>query len=301
MVVKKNKNNSSNLLIFGGTGLLGRNFIENYKRNKVIHIFINNTKLNDKNLKYIYEKKEVYLKNYLVSENIDTILNFAGLTNIEKCQKYKRLSYEANYILPSKLAKISKEIGINYVFISTDNFRFKSKKLSESSIISSLNNYGKNKKKSEKKIIEIYPKSLIIRTNFYCTSNSKKKSFSDNIIDSIKAGRKINLFDDVFYTPIYSKFLFNYIFKLIDNKKNGIFNVSSNEIITKHEFGLKICKIFNLNKKFIDIEYLSKRKDLVKRPLNMSLSNTKLKKTLKIKVPSINHQLQIMKREYKLS
>ena len=298
---KKNKNNSSNLLVFGATGLLGGCFIDNYKKIKKIHVAINKTKLRDKKLKSIDAKKIAYIKSYIVKENIDTIINFAGLTNIEKCQKNKKLSLSANYILPIKLAKISKDIGINYIFISTDNFSFKSKKLSENSEITTLNNYAKNKKKSEKKIIQINPKSLIIRTNFYCISNSKKKSFSDKILNTIKSGRKIYLFKDVFYTPIYAKFLFTYIFKLIEAKKCGIFNISSNEIITKYEFGLKLCKIFSLNKKLINPGYLKKRKDLVIRPLNMSLNNAKLKKVLKIKVPSINNQLKIMKREYKLN
>lgn len=297
---KKIKKPCSNLLIFGGTGLLGNCFIENYKNIKKIHLAINKTKPNDKNLKFVDTNKVAFLKRYLVKEKIDTILNFAGLTNIEKCQKNKKKSYISNYILPIKLAQISKEIGINYIFISTDNFSFKSKKLSENSKVIPLNNYSKNKIKSEKKIIQIYPKSLIIRTNFYCVGNLQNKSFSDIILKTIKLGKKINLFKDVYYTPIYAKLLFAYIFKLLEEKKSGLFNISSNEIITKYEFGLKICKIFNLNKELICPDYLKKRKDLVRRPFNMSLNNTKLKKILKIKVPTINNQLKLMKNEYKI-
>ena len=48
--------------------------------------------------------------------------------------------------------KLSKETKIKYVFISTDNFKFKSKKLSENAITTALNNYSKHKKKSEKDI-----------------------------------------------------------------------------------------------------------------------------------------------------
>ena len=87
---------------------------------------------------------------------------------------------------------------------------------------------------------------------------------------------------------------------MIEKKKRGIFNISSDESITKYEFGLKLCDIFNLNKKLINPDYLKKRKDLVRRPLNMSLNNTKLKKVLKINIPSIKNQLKIMKKEFKL-
>ena len=42
---KKNKNNSSNLLVFGATGLLGGCFIDNYKKIKKIHVAINKKKV----------------------------------------------------------------------------------------------------------------------------------------------------------------------------------------------------------------------------------------------------------------
>ena len=67
---KKNKNNSSNLLVFGATGLLGGCFIDNYKKIKKIHVAINKTKLRDKKLKSIDAKKIAYIKSYIVKENI---------------------------------------------------------------------------------------------------------------------------------------------------------------------------------------------------------------------------------------
>ena len=71
------------------------------------------------------------------------------------------------------------------------------------------------------------------------------------------------------------------MFKLIEKKESGIFNISSNEKITKYNFGLKVCDIFRLDKKLIKVSYLKNRKDLVKRPFNMALDNSKLKKKLK--------------------
>ena len=48
----------------------------------------------------------------------------------------------------------------------------------------------------------------------------------------------------------------------------------------------------------IYVNYLKSRKDIVRRPLNMALDNNKLKKTLKIKIPSLNNQIRVMKRDY---
>ena len=147
--------------------------------------------------------------------------------------------------------------------------------------------------------MKVYSKSLVRRTNFYCVGNNKRKSFSDIILNQIKLKNKISLFKDVYYTPIYGKFLLKYMFELIKKKQSGIFNISSNEKITKYNFGIKICNIFKLDKKFIKVSYLKNRKDLVKRPLNMALDNTKLKTKLKIKIPSILQQLRVMKNDFR--
>lgn len=295
------RNDSSNIIVFGCSGLLGKCLIDYYqnKKNFIIHAVTFKTKINNKKIKTINFKNSNLIGKYIKKNNIDAIINFAGLTNIESCERDIKSSIKSNFNLPIKLAKISKQNNINYIFISTDNFKFKGKKLSENLKVQSLNNYSLHKKKSEYKILQVYPKSLVIRTNFYCFGSNNRKSFSDIIINQIKLKNKISLFKDVYYTPIYAKFLLKYIFELIKKKQSGIFNISSNEKITKYNFGLKICNIFKLNKKFIKVSYLKNRKDLVKRPLNMALDNTKLKKTLKIKIPSILNQLKVMKDDFK--
>jgi len=299
-MVSKLKNDRENILVFGGSGLLGKCLLENYIDKKKIHIAINKTKIINKKIKFISVRNFDLLKNYVKKNHIKVIINLAGLTNIELCEKNEQLSKKSNYILPIKLAKLSKETKIKYVFISTDNFKFKSKKLSENAITTALNNYSKHKKKSEKDILKIYSKSLVIRTNFYCVGNKKRQSFSDTIIKNIKSNNEIELFKDVYYTPIYGKYLLKYIFGLIKKKKIGIFNICSDEKITKYNFGQKLCDIFHLDKKLIKYNYLNKRNDLVRRPLNMALNNNKLKKTLKIKIPSIKYQLKVMKNDLRL-
>ena len=299
-MVPKLKNNLENILVFGGSGLLGKCLIDNYIDKKKIHIVLNKTRIINKKIKFVSSVNFNSLKNYIKKNHIKVIINLAGLTNIELCEKNEKLSNKTNYILPIKLAKLSEETKIKYVFISTDNFKFKSQKLSENLSITPLNNYGKHKKKSEKDILKIYPKSLIIRTNFYCLGSKKRQSFSDTIMKNIKSNKEIELFKDVYYTPIYGKYLLKYIFELVKKNNFGIFNISSDEKITKYNFGYKLCNIFRLNKKLIKPNYLKKRNNLVKRPFNMALNNDKLKKELNIKIPSINYQLKVMKNDLRL-
>ena len=291
---------TNNILILGCSGLLGKCLIDYYQHQKKfqIHVAINKTKIKNKNLRIFSAKNKNLIDDYVKKNQIDAIINFAALTNLEFCEKNVNLSKKTNYFLPVYLAKVSKKFNLKYVFISTDNFKFKEKKLSENSKIETLNVYSAHKRKSEKEILKINPKSLIIRTNFFCYGNKNRKSFSDVILNSIKLKNKIGLFKDVYYTPIYGKYLLKYLFSLMDKNKYGIFNICSNERITKFKFGIKLCDIFRLNKKLIQASYLSKRSDIVNRPFNMALNNKKLKKILNIKIPSLNHQIKIMKKDF---
>ena len=124
------RNNLENIVVFGCSGLLGKCLIDYYQnqKNLKIHAVINKTKIKNRKIKTVNFKNFNLLKKYIKKNNIDTIINFAGLTNIELCEKNIRSSITSNFKLPTKLARISKQNNINYIFISTDNFKFRGKK-----------------------------------------------------------------------------------------------------------------------------------------------------------------------------
>ena len=123
------------------------------------------------------------------------------------------------------------------------------------------------------------PNSLIIRTNFFWWGPVYRKSFSDWIIESLCKNIKINLFKNVFYTPITIPYLIDLIELLVNLDSNGIFNICSNERISKYEFGNLIAKKFELDISLIEPTNIS-FENLIIRPLDMSLSNKKLKKEI---------------------
>ena len=147
------------------------------------------------------------------------------------------------------------------------------------------------------KSLNEYKESLIIRSNFVCSSTFSKISFIDNIVSNIKKKNNVNLFHDVYFTPVTFNFLLETIFLLIKKKSTGIYNISCNEILSKYDFGNLICDLLNINK-----NYLSKiSKDdlnLTKRPCYMSLSNSKITTELKIEIPNIKDQINFFISNY---
>ena len=78
----------------------------------------------------------------------------------------------------------------------------------------------------------------------------------------------------------------------------GIFNLGSDQKISKYDFALKIADEFKLNKKLIEPIKLRKKAYIAKRPLNMFLNNRKFKKSLKISKIHIKNQISKLKKTY---
>ena len=214
------------------------------------------------------------------------------MTNIEDCQKNKKKCFKINVSLTKLLNKFCNINKIKFVFISTDQIFNKNKSFKSELLKSNpCNYYGYTKSVAEKAVLKDNLDSLVIRTNFFGYGTKYRKSFSDWVIFNIKKSIKINVFEDIYFNPLYLKSLNIYLINLIKLKSKGIFNLVSDEKISKFEFAIKIASAFKLNNKFIIKSKFLLDKNLVKRALDMTLSNKKLKKKLGLK--SINIQKQI--------
>ena len=80
----------------------------------------------------------------------------------------------------------------------------------------------KTKAESEITVLENHKEALIIRTNFYGWGLSYRKSFSDMIIGELRKGKRIKLFEDVFYTPILIDTLVKIVHSMINLREYGI-------------------------------------------------------------------------------
>jgi dTDP-4-dehydrorhamnose reductase len=225
----------------------------------------------------------------------EMVIHTAGLTSVETCESSQTLANLVNVELSANVALVTKQLGIKMVHISTDHLFDGTKPLlSEEVIPTPLNVYGYTKGLAEKKVLEIHPFCLVIRTNFYGWGTSFRKSFSDMIIFSLRQKKQITLYNDVFYSPIYVNILISYIHTLIARDAKGIFNVVSDSRISKYEFGLILANEFNLDTTLIKGGLLAP-KNILKRPLDMSLSNQKVSTFTGIPIGDVKDHIKLMK------
>ncbi len=214
----------------------------------------------------------------------DILIHAAGITSVETCEREQELARHVNINLAVNIANVCKSAEIKLVHISTDHlFSGRDSLVDEEYPVDPINFYGKTKAEAEARVLDINPDSLVVRTNFYGWGTAYRRSFSDLIIDVLRQNKhheKLTLFHDVFYTPILAESAILAIHEMIDHKACGIYHLVGDDRISKYEFGLLVAEEFNLDKAKINIGSLADNSLLIRRPLDMSLSNSKATKLL---------------------
>jgi dTDP-4-dehydrorhamnose reductase len=204
------------------------------------------------------------------------VIHAAGLTSIEDCESNPTLARELNVTLAINMAKVCAMYKIPLVHISTDHLFPGIDALADEDFPTSpVNIYGRTKDEAELRVLEENLDALVIRTNFYGWGTSYRQSLSDFIIHSLRTGQKLELFDDVFYTPILAETLAHATHDLMALSAKGVFNIVGSQRLSKFDFGLRLAKEFGLDEGLIKATQITKQQSLVKRPLDMSLSNKK--------------------------
>ena len=288
------------IVFFGGSGLLAVNWAKKICHNYEVYLIMHKRKieLTDVNIIYFDENFEESFNYFVLELRPDLMINCAALTNVDLCESNPSMANHINTEWPKKLALLSKKIKAKFVHISTDHlFDGKKRIYDEGDQISPLNQYAKTKAAAEKEVLLIDKNALIVRTNFFGWGLSYRKSFSDFILEGLRNKTDLQLFSDVFYSPIYICELVRLIHLALEKKCKGIYNFAGTESISKYDFGMALAEVFDLSNNNISSSYIGEKKDLVPRPKNMALSNEKLIKRLNQPILTLKEQLMSLKED----
>jgi dTDP-4-dehydrorhamnose reductase len=173
------------------------------------------------------------------------------------------------------------------VYSSTDNVYGESLDFNvfdEQSILNPVNEYGKQKAIAEKLVIE---RGYKVARYCFLIGPSKigKPHFFDIIVDACETGKGIELMNDSYRSVISFNQAANITVKILERfwkKPIGIFNVSSDEVLSKYDLGLRITKPANHNC-ITPISIEDQKFFEAKRPKNVLLNNSKMKRLLNLK------------------
>jgi dTDP-4-dehydrorhamnose reductase len=285
------------ILITGGSGLLALNWAQaiNDRYSVVLGLHKRLIDVWGARTQQIDFKSVDHIVRWIEENSPQLVIHAAGLTSVDLCESDPQLAHHLNVTLAVNVAKACVITGAGLVHISTDHlFSGKDSFVDENQPVAPINVYGRTKAEAEYRVLEVNPKSLVIRTNFYGWGTSYRHSFSDIVINALRAGQNLTLFEDVFYTPILVETLALAVDDLIDVNACGVFNVVGDERISKNGFGLMVAQEFGLEFGDVRTGLFSDQKNLVHRPRDMSLSNQKVCNLLGRRLGNVREHLAIL-------
>ena len=106
--------------------------------------------------------------------------------------------------------------------------------------------------------------------------------------------KKITLFEDVIFNPIYIPDLVNIIIRFIDERYYGVFNVgSSGKSMTKAEYAKKVINKLHLKMVKVAIGRMKNVKSMIApRPTDMSMSVNKIENNLGMQLPNLEESIE---------
>lgn len=270
------------LLITGASGLMGKYLIKDLAPhfNIVGTVNSHSASFNDVVIEKIDLTDGAATKAFIEKHQPDCIIHTVALTSVDECEENPAKAHTINAGTTQNLIDAIKGSQTKFIYISTDHiFDGKETIYSEESPLSPLNIYAKTKIEGEN-VALTHKNSLVLRTNFYGGHTESKPSFSSWIYNELKAGKKINMFDDVFFSPISICAVSENLRLLASSSLTGIYNFVGNERLSKYDFGLKMAQLFDLPANLINPTSVEKLNLKAPRPKEMALTMDKLRRDL---------------------
>jgi len=230
--------------VTGANGMLGAALIG--RLSKVYKIFATSRSLGiaGENIKWnCFDLTDaMLLKEWLNQNKLDLVIHCAAIVDVDTC--------EANIDLATELHVKTTEIIANYldstngrlIYISTDSVFDGEKQHAycESDLVNPLNIYAKTKLMGESSV-QSMGSGLILRTNIIGWTQKGRTSFAEWMLKSLIDNTPLNLFHDVYFSPLTVDSLSLIIEEIIENPIFGLYNCTSSDSISKYNFSKKMA------------------------------------------------------------
>jgi dTDP-4-dehydrorhamnose reductase len=211
----------------------------------------------------------------------DLLINCAAQANLDAAEKQPERAFRVNAEAAGELALLARIANIPMIQLSTDSvFDGKLGNYKETDIPNPLNTYAKSKLAGEWAVAEANPAAVIARVVFYGWSLTGTRSLSEFFYNNLTAGKPVNGFTDMFFSPLYAGHLAETLLEMLEKRLSGVYHVYAPECLSKHDFGMLLAREFGLDPDLIrPISALDS--DLpTQRPLNLSMNTDKLQAAL---------------------
>jgi len=287
------------ILVTGATGLLGSSLIPYLE--KCGHEIVTHSRKIQADIMCDLSDR---VKTHEILEQIqpDTIVNLVGITNVDLCEEQVNLAYSVNTRTVENLVNwiASTEKYTHLVQISTDHV-YDGMDLHTEDSITIVNNYAFSKYSGELAALRV--PSTILRTNFVGRSQvSYRDSLTDWLYKSIVSNKQIQVFSDVYFSPLSLTSLVQMVELVVRKKPIGVFNLGSHNGSSKADFAFSFAEYLKLpTTNMTRIQSSEAKLFHTYRPQNMRMNSSKFENALGVKLPNLFDLIQPLAEEYNVN
>lgn len=294
------------IIVSGSNGMLGQRLIEFY--NKLNDVELLSTSVEEKSVFDDVDYVQADISNRNEIKKVvydfcpDFIINAAAYTNVDKSESERELAWKINVKGVEYLSETARVLDSHLIHISTDYiFDGRSGPYTENDTPNPLGYYARTKLASENTLKISGCKNTILRTNvLYGTAKYSRPDFVKWVVESLRANKEIRIVDDQINNPTFIDDLVQGINKIVELRREGIYNIGGNEFLNRYEFTLMIAEYFKLDKNLVKKIKTEELNQPARRPLKSGLITIKAQSELGYKPHTILQSLELMKTELKL-
>ena len=278
------------IIVTGDTGLLGPYLMNSFSALGYVEgVSTRNCDLTD----------EIAVKEFMSKRSPEMIVHAAALADVEQCalQPHKAMIHNCGMV--ENLVRYMPG-DCRFIYISTDSiYSGIGPHREHSKSENPLNAYGLSKFMGEFAAAKAI-NYLIVRTSMYGKSRKprEKSSFLDGMITQMKSARPINLFTDVFFSPLWVETLALNLAKMARSKRTGTFNLGASTGMSKAKFAALIANGLGLSLNALPVESRSIPGRVV-RPLDTRMDITRVEATFDLTLPNMESDIRNMCEHYK--
>lgn len=280
--------NKKTILITGANGQLGREMrkvIEDEIMVEPIYTDVDELDITDAQA----------IDNLLSSNKVDYIVNCAAFTAVDAAEGNVELCTMLNVEAPALLARAAHKHDARLVHISTD-YVFDGnncRPYREDDAVCPTSVYGTTKAEGERRIMEIAPDSIIIRTAWLYSPHGK--NFVKTMLNLGREREELRVVCDQVGTPTCALDLASVVMTFINSDQwhPGIYHFSNEGAISWYDFTIAIHRIAGITSCHVLPCMTKDYPTAASRPNYSVLDKSKIKATLGIEIPHWEESLEM--------
>jgi dTDP-4-dehydrorhamnose reductase len=183
----------------------------------------------------------------------DVIIHTAAMTDVDQCEHAVDEAFQVNVGASQAIAAAARKADAHLVYVSTDYvFDGQNGPYTEEAIPNPLGRYAQTKLAGELVVRVAAGSWTIARTAVvYGWPPAGRANFASWIINSLRQGKAIKLFQDQMVSPTLADNAAGMVAELGTRRLKGVWHVSGADIVNRVAFGNALCQIFGFNPSLI--------------------------------------------------